>query len=106
MVALLFYGCGFQDQRNTKQIVLAAGRDLAQGKEETYFCSSVLKVWEPLIGLSCDGEIIPKLAESWESRNEGKEWIFHLRKNVFFHDGEPFNSMAVLQNFIDIKIWD
>lgn len=99
MVALLFYGCGFQDQRNTKQIVLAAGRDLAQGKEETYFCSSVLKVWEPLIGLSCDGEIIPKLAESWESRNEGKEWIFHLRKNVFFHDGEPFNSMAVLQNF-------
>lgn len=92
-------GCRNLESSQQKQIVLAAARDLAQGQKETYFCSSILKVWEPLIGLSADGRIIPKLAESWESVNGGKEWILHLKKNVKFHDGENFNAKAVLDNF-------
>lgn len=94
-----FCGCGNAGSCQQKQIVLVAARDLAQGPKETYFCSSTLKVWEPLIGLASDGKIIPKLAESWEPLNEGKEWILHLRRNVRFHDGEPFNAKAVLDNF-------
>ncbi|MFE9955007.1 ABC transporter substrate-binding protein [Micromonospora sp. NPDC005299] len=39
------------------------------------------------------------LAESWEHDPEGKVWTFHLRKNVKFHDGTPFNAAAVCFNF-------
>lgn len=96
---LSFYGCGSLENYRQKQVILAAARDLAEGPKETYFCSSALKVWEPLIGLSADGKMIPKLAESWESVDEGKTWILHLRRNVRFHDGETFNAKAVLDNF-------
>ncbi len=36
------------------------------------------------------------LAESWEVTDAGKTLIFHLRKNVFWQDGEPFSSKDVL----------
>ena len=98
----LFYFCSHEEIKNIDRepvIVLGAARDLAAGPKETYFTSSTLKVWEPLIGLSKDGRIEPKLAISWENRNDSKEWIFHLRKDVIFHDGVPFNAKAVLANF-------
>lgn len=44
-------------------------------------------------------EIEPALAESWEASPDGKSWTFHLRKNVKFHDGTPFNSEAVIFSF-------
>src|SRR5438270_12762515 len=44
-------------------------------------------------------ELQPALAESWDHDATGKEWTFHLRKNVKFHDGTPFNAAAVCFNF-------
>jgi peptide/nickel transport system substrate-binding protein len=44
-------------------------------------------------------EIEPWLAESWESSEDGMEWIFNLRQGVTFHDGTPFNADAVKFNF-------
>jgi len=39
----------------------------------------------------------PGLAESWEtSQTDPTLWTFHLRKNVTFHDGTPFNADAVI----------
>jgi len=40
-------------------------------------------------------DIEPCLATSWEVKNGGLEWIFHLREGVLFHDGTPFNAAAV-----------
>jgi len=37
----------------------------------------------------------PKLATSWESNEDGTEWIFHLREGVTFHNGDPFNAEAL-----------
>ncbi|MCY4093068.1 MAG: ABC transporter substrate-binding protein, partial [Caldilineaceae bacterium] len=37
---------------------------------------------------------LPELAESWEF--DGNKAIFHLRKDVKWHDGEPFSSDDVL----------
>ncbi|ABO49030.1 extracellular solute-binding protein, family 5 [Desulforamulus reducens MI-1] len=40
-------------------------------------------------------EIEPCLATHWELSKDGCSWVFHLRKNVTFHDGTPFNAQAV-----------
>ncbi|TWF58901.1 ABC transporter substrate-binding protein [Neorhizobium alkalisoli] len=46
-----------------------------------------------------DLKIVPGLAESWEELDGGKRLRFHLRQNVKFHDGEPFNAAAVKYTF-------
>ncbi|GIQ67897.1 MULTISPECIES: nickel ABC transporter substrate-binding protein [Bacillales] len=45
-----------------------------------------------------DGEIIPGLAESWEISEDGLIYTFHLREQVKFSDGSPFNAEAVKRN--------
>jgi peptide/nickel transport system substrate-binding protein len=44
-------------------------------------------------------EIEPSLAESWEQSDDGRVWTFHLRHNVRFHDGTPFDADAVVFSF-------
>ncbi|OPH56925.1 nickel ABC transporter, nickel/metallophore periplasmic binding protein [Paenibacillus ferrarius] len=55
-------------------------------------------IFESLVENTKDG-IKPALAESWDISADHKEYTFHLRKNVKFHDGESFNAKAVKQNF-------
>lgn len=55
-------------------------------------------VYEPLVVYNEDGSIGPGLAESWEISDDGLVWTFHLRHNVSFHDGTPFNADAVRWN--------
>lgn len=45
----------------------------------------------------------PKLAESWDVLPDGKSFIFHLRKNAKWHDGEPFNADDVIYSFSKIE---
>jgi len=49
-------------------------------------------VCEPLLTLDLDQKLHPGLAERWEISADGKEAIFHLRKNVKFHDGSPLTA--------------
>jgi len=54
-------------------------------------------VFEGLVNYK-SGKIIPSLAESWELSEDGKVYTFHLREDVKFTDGEPFNAQAVKDN--------
>ncbi|MCK4810525.1 MAG: ABC transporter substrate-binding protein [Candidatus Omnitrophica bacterium] len=49
----------------------------------------------------CTLEVIPNLAQSWETE-DGIKWIFHLRKNVFWGDGEKFTADDVVFTFNDL----
>lgn len=43
-------------------------------------------------------EFVSGLAERWEISPDGLTYTFYLRRNVRFHDGEPFNALAVAAN--------
>jgi peptide/nickel transport system substrate-binding protein len=45
-----------------------------------------------------DDKIYPGLATSYEISPDGKTYTFHLRKDVKFQDGTPFNAAAVKAN--------
>jgi peptide/nickel transport system substrate-binding protein len=50
------------------------------------------------------GELEPHLATSWTATSEG--WVFKLRENVKFHDGEPFTASdvrATVQKVLKVK---
>ena len=40
-------------------------------------------------------EVEPALAQSWEHSEDGLTWTFHLRRDVRWHDGEPFTAHDV-----------
>jgi len=42
---------------------------------------------------------IPALAESWSYSEDGTEWVFKLRQDVKWHDGEPFTAKDVAFTF-------
>ncbi|MFH1804697.1 MAG: ABC transporter substrate-binding protein [Pseudomonadota bacterium] len=46
-----------------------------------------------------DAKLVPGLATSWDVSEDGKKIRFHLRENVTFHNGEPFNADAVKFTF-------
>ena len=41
------------------------------------------------------GQVLPGLAVAWEVSEEGRAWTFHLRRDVYFHDGRPLTAAAV-----------
>jgi peptide/nickel transport system substrate-binding protein len=43
-------------------------------------------------------DFVPGLAERWEISPDGLIYTFYLRRDVRFHDGEPFNALAVAAN--------
>ncbi|MDR3171676.1 MAG: ABC transporter substrate-binding protein [Treponema sp.] len=56
-------------------------------------------VYNGLVEIDSNFRQTPGLAESWEMSPDGMMWTFRLRKNVRFHDGEPWNAQAALANF-------
>lgn len=43
-------------------------------------------------------DFVAGLAERWEISPDGLVYTFYLRRGVRFHDGEPFNALAVAAN--------
>lgn len=42
------------------------------------------------------GQIVPDLADTWDISSDGLSYTFHLRKDVRWHDGQPFTSDDVV----------
>ena len=52
-------------------------------------------IFESLGRIDRSGAIGPGLAESWSISEDGKEYLFKLRPNVKFHDGESLDASVV-----------
>jgi peptide/nickel transport system substrate-binding protein len=59
----------------------------------------VRNAFDSLVAIDYDESIHPWLADSWERSEDGLSYTFKLRRDVKFHDGEPFNAAAVKANF-------
>lgn len=66
--------------------------------------SSILtKVSRGLTYVSANDTPKPDLAASWEIKNNGKTYVFHLRKNITFTDGTKFTSDQINYNFLNVS---
>jgi peptide/nickel transport system substrate-binding protein len=45
------------------------------------------------------GTLTPELAETWDVDAAHTRWVFHLRRGVTWHDGEPFTADDVVFTF-------
>lgn len=60
----------------------------------------IVNVFETLVTYDRDSlDLVPGLAESWETSEDGRQWTFHLRPGVLFHDDTPLNAEAVVFTF-------
>lgn len=53
-------------------------------------------IYSGLTKIDEKGNIVPDAAENWEVKDGGKQIIFKLRKNLKWHDGEPFLSNDIM----------
>jgi ABC-type transport system substrate-binding protein len=56
-------------------------------------------VFDPLLALDADGEVVPFLAESITHDDQHLLWTVVLRAGVVFSDGSPLNAGAVVRTF-------
>lgn len=68
---------------------------------------NVLRHWgDTLVAVSPQGEVEPRLAESFESTSDAKTWMFKIREGVEFHNGKtmtPDDVMKTIQRHSDEK---
>jgi len=57
------------------------------------------QIFNGLVGLDEQMNSIPELAESWTVGDEGRTYTFRLRRDVVWHDGQPFTSADVKFTF-------
>ena len=92
-------GCGFSPRSSGGSIVY--GLTLTPSGIDPHIDASselgipLTSVYDPLVWLMPTGEFVPGLAKSWEISEDGRIYTFHLRDDVTFHDGTPFNAEAV-----------
>ncbi len=68
--------------------------------EDSYSQEVMFNVFEGLVRLRRDRmDVEPCLAERWLARENGRSWIFYLRRGVRFHNGDVFTARAVVYSF-------
>jgi peptide/nickel transport system substrate-binding protein len=106
LAAMLSAGAGAQAQGgNTLIMARAADTTGLDPHRQTTFASLRLLelIYEGLVQLDPDLNIVPGLAESWEFSDDSQTLTMWLRQGVTFHDGSPFTSSDVRASFERIR---
>jgi len=67
--------------------------------ENSYIQSVGYAYGNNLTEVNNDGSLIPELAESYESSNGAKTWVFNLRNGVEYHNGKSLTADDVIATF-------
>ncbi|MCY4071561.1 MAG: ABC transporter substrate-binding protein, partial [Chloroflexi bacterium] len=59
---------------------------------------NVRPLYDTLLTVDDNDNLLPFLATDWSISEDGLEYTFHLRDDVMFHDGTPWNADAVIFN--------
>lgn len=103
LLSILFISCGKENNDNgngEKDTLVFAqiseGKTLdPQDTTEQYSQRIIAVVYDRLVEIDeMTGELVPGLAEKWERLDENNI-IFHLRKDVKFHNGDKFSANDV-----------
>ncbi|HEX6364434.1 MAG TPA: ABC transporter substrate-binding protein [Albitalea sp.] len=103
VLAAAALGAAAQARRDT--VVIGMATEPAPGLDPTTAASAAIgevvhyNVLEGLTRINMDGSVAPLLAESWTVTPDGRAYTFKLRRNVKFHDGEPFDASDVRFSF-------
>ena len=62
-------------------------------------CYSNLVLFDPSKALESVDTVIPELADRWSWQDNYRNLVFFLKKNVRWHDGQPFTSRDVKYTF-------
>ncbi len=62
------------------------------------------KVSNGLVTINEKGEIIPVLANSWEVKEQEKQYRFYLKNNLLWNDDKKFSASDINYQFSDVKI--
>ncbi|PIU02463.1 hypothetical protein COT66_00035 [Candidatus Shapirobacteria bacterium CG09_land_8_20_14_0_10_49_15] len=77
---------GLVGKFTTEQLPLEVGRLIGQG----------------LTSVTEDGQVQPQLAESWTVSDNGREYLFDLRRDLTWHDGKPLLAKNISYHFSDV----
>jgi peptide/nickel transport system substrate-binding protein len=61
--------------------------------------SMLFSIYDALVKRDGIGTFKPGLAESWRVSKDAKTWVFNLRKDVTFHNGERLVAEDVVATF-------
>lgn len=103
MLGNIFLGCAQSQstQAADQELTVTYPTDIMANKIDASSYNGAITVYsmiyDALVNYGEDGTIEPGLAESWEveEKNGKMEITFHLKEDVKFSDGTPFNADAV-----------
>lgn len=60
-------------------------------------------VFDQLTEIDAEGDVVPLLAESWESNDDATQWTFTIRDDATFHNGEPVTADDVVWSYEKVQ---
>ncbi|MCK0168179.1 ABC transporter substrate-binding protein [Jannaschia sp. S6380] len=82
------------------RIALQSDADVLDPDQSRTFVGRIVyaSLCDKLVDITPDLEIVPQLATSWSTSEDGLRVTMQLREDVLFHDGTPFDADAVARN--------
>ena len=110
LIFLLLLSCSPQGDNGIFSVSLALSGNPStldpQATTETLTFQVARSLYDTLLEPDEQGNLRPALASTWEVSADNLSIIFHLRKDVFFHDGSPFDGADVLATVRRIQSQD
>jgi len=66
--------------------------------------SILYKISRGLTVIAQDGTAKPDLAESWKIQDNGKTYIFYLKRNIYFSDNQELTSSHIRYDFANVRV--